>query len=298
MAKRKRGLLSLESIDRLRRNTYSLPAFSESSASSEEGNELPFNPESDKVHKENPVSSNPEQSIQKEEIKGLSVRHADFLDYYESAKLNGIDDTQVLELLLQYALPLADTKSIADSLMKHFGSLSRVLDAGMEPLLNVSGMTREAAVLLDMILRTARRAVEEQESNTEFFDNIEKVAQYLTGRYYGMTKETVMMICLDNECRMLCCLQLSEGSAAVSRISLRQIVEEAIARNASGIILAHNHPNGTVRPSAEDIQTTGIIGGMLEALDITLIDHVIISGQKWCSLSRIGKLQHRNIAMP
>lgn len=200
---------------------------------------------------------------------------------------NGLDsfhEHEVLELLLFFALPRGDTNPIAHRLINTFGSLSAVLDAPYEELLKVSGVGQNAAAMICMMPQLCRRYRCDLEKEPRI-NSTEKAGRFLVPQFIGRRNETVIMVCVDNQCRVLSCQVLFEGSVNSTHVHVRKIIEAALKYNACGVVIAHNHPGGIPLPSREDILTTGKIRSALEAVDIELIDHIIVAGEDFTSLS-------------
>ena len=212
------------------------------------------------------------------------------LNYYLANRLSGLDDQQILELLLQLAIPYRNTGPLAGELMQRFGGLPGVLGAGVGLLQRTEGMTVEASVLLDMIMRVARRAFDLQNSGGELLDTEQKAGRFLVKKFYGMTNEVLLLLCLDNACRLIGCHQMTEGSSSAARLNLRKICETAMQCNAPVVILAHNHPGGQAYPSNEDIRATRHLRFLLQMMDICLADHFIVAGNSWRSMAMLGEL--------
>lgn len=225
-----------------------------------------------------------------EGFSAAKQRRAEFLDYYMENDLQGFSDRNVLEMLLHFAIPYRNTSGIADELLKLFGSLPGVLGAGVQRTMEISGMTREAAVLVDMLMRVAQRAVERQNAATDLLDTDEKVGNFLTRKFFGMSNEAMLLLCMDNACRLISCTKLSSGISNRTGVDLRMICETALRCNAPIVILAHNHPGGKAYPSDEDIRTTIRIQNLLRMVDVNLVDHFIISGDQWKSMAKMGEL--------
>ena len=107
-------------------------------------------------------------------------------------------------------------------------------------------------------------------------------------RYFGRKVETVFLLCLDAKCKVLCCRQIGEGSVNAASISVRKVVETALNANATSVVLAHNHPSGVALPSADDVQTTQRIAQALHAVDIVLIDHIVVAEGDYISMVQSG----------
>ena len=199
--------------------------------------------------------------------------------------LDGFDDHNVLELLLFYALPRQDTNPLAHALLDHFGSLDAVLEAPREELLKVPGIGENAATLLQLVPAVSRRYEMTKNDFGEILDSTQKAGDYLTARYLYERDEVVCVICLDAKRRVLCCKNLFRGDVNSAGVSVRKIAELAIAKNASAVILSHNHTSGIALPSREDEQTTKRIKTALEAMNIELLDHIIVAGDDYISMA-------------
>ena len=203
----------------------------------------------------------------------------------------GIDsftEVQALELALFYCIPRKDTNPIAHGLLERFGSLSQVLEAPVEELTKVDGISENAATFLRFLTEMGRFYQVNRANQHTILDSIERCAEFLVPRFYGRRLETVFLLCLDAKCKLLCCKEVGEGSVNSAAISPRKIVELALGCNASTVVLAHNHPSGLAIPSGEDITTTKRIFLALQAVEIHLADHVIVADSDYVSMAQSG----------
>ena len=202
--------------------------------------------------------------------------------------LDSFTDVQALELLLFYAIPMKDTNPIAHALLNRFGSLSQVLDAPVEELKKVPGISDHAAVLLHLTTELARFYQVDSVQRVEVLTSLDACGAYLVPRFFGRKVETVFLLCLDAKCKVLCCRQIGEGSVNAASISVRKVVETALNANATSVVLAHNHPSGVALPSVDDVQTTQRIAQALHAVDIVLIDHIVVAEGDYISMVQSG----------
>ena len=200
--------------------------------------------------------------------------------------LDHFSDIQALELLLFYAVPRADTNPIAHRLLEHFGSLSQVLEANPEELKKISGVGENGALLLNLIPQMGRFYMTDRASAPGVLTTLEQCAQYLMPRFFGRKLETVFLLCLDAKCKVLCCREVGEGGTNSACISIRRVVETALGVNATSVVLAHNHPSGVALPSPEDIQTTRRVAMALQAVEIVLVDHIIVADDDYVSIAQ------------
>lgn len=205
-------------------------------------------------------------------------------DRFIKEGLDHFTQEQVLELLLFYSIPRQDTNEIAHDLVDYFGSLHQVLEAPVQELQKVEGIGERSAVLLRLMAEISRYYQVNRAINEKILNSIEACGRYLVPRFVGRRNETVFLMCLDAKCKMLCCREISEGTVNAAGVSVRKVVETALAVNASSVVLAHNHPSGMALPSTEDVVTTRRIAAALRAVDVILVDHLVISDDDYVSL--------------
>lgn len=202
--------------------------------------------------------------------------------------LDNFTEVQALELLLFYAIPQGDTNPLAHALLNRFGSLARVLEADVEDLKKVKGIREHSATLLHLVTQLGRYYQVNCAQRVEILDSLEACGAYLMPYFFGRTRETVFLLCLDAKCKVLCCREVGEGSVNAASISVRNVVETALAANATTVVLAHNHPSGVAVPSEEDVQTTRRIAAALRAVEVHLADHVVVAEGDYISLAQSG----------
>ena len=198
--------------------------------------------------------------------------------------LDNFEEHQVLELLLFYGIPQRDTNEIAHELIRHFGSLSRVLEATPEELSKVKYVGDNVTTLFKLITAVARYYQVSCAMREEILPTIESCGKYLVPFFYQRPNETVFLLCLDAKCKVLCCEKGGEGGINSAGVPVRKIVELALKNNASAVILAHNHPSGVAVPSGEDVQTTRRVAMALDAEGVTLEDPLVVAERDYVSI--------------
>ena len=215
-------------------------------------------------------------------------------DRFRSEGLESFDEIHALELLLFYAVPQRDTKPIARALLDRFGSLPLVLEATAQELMTVPGVGENVATYLTLVLAAGRYYRVHKNDGHVILDQVEKYGRYLQDRFVGMRNETVYMLCMDAKCKLLSCNKVGEGDVNSTNIPMRRMVEMALGVNATMVVLAHNHPSGVAIPSKEDCMTTERLAKALGAMDIILLDHVVIAEDEYISMvqSRLYDPRH------
>lgn len=191
-----------------------------------------------------------------------------------------LEDHELLELILYYSIPRVNTNETAHNLLSRFGSIKGVLDAGYNSLLCVNGIGSVSALYLralsELLLRYERSAID---TSTPLSSHA-ALGEYLRSLFVGTTNEICYLILFDPSKRMILCQKISEGYSLGNVMSTRTIMQLALANNAAGAMIAHNHPNGKAIPSGEDLAVTQKLISMFDTIGVQFIDHFIIAGNE------------------
>ena len=198
--------------------------------------------------------------------------------------LRGFEPHQILELLLFFGIPRRDTNETAHALLDAYGNLPGVLKAPYEDLIKIKGMTASAAVLIRLSGALIREYNDGELPKDMILDSPEKIGAFILPKFFGEQNERVLVVCMDNKCKVLSCTFVSEGSVNATEISVRKVLEQAIISHATAVVLAHNHPSGFALPSAEDQTTTRTIAQVLHVAGIQLVDHLVIAEDDYVSM--------------
>lgn len=122
-------------------------------------------------------------------------------------------------------------------------------------------------------------------------DGLAAATEFFAGCFaeFDPRRESLWVAHVDDQAR---CLHISchEGDETGANFPLREIIADALANGSSGIVLAHNHPSGDSRPSENDCRSTSRLACAMEALDCSVIDHLIFASSDCTSLRRLGYL--------
>jgi DNA repair protein RadC len=224
-------------------------------------------------------------------IKNPHVGHRSRLKQrYLDEGLDSFSEHQILELLLFYGIPQKDTNKIAHRLLEKFGSFAAVLDAKYEDLLHIGGLNPHAAFLLSSLPDVWRRYQLAQQAPRIYFGDRKDVANYVVNLFIGSTYETFYLICLNQRNCVTKAIKVNEGTLDGVGIEPRLIAEAALRQQAKSVILAHNHPGGSLKPTQTDIYLTNHLAQVLLGLGIEVIDHFIVAGGQYLSFYEKGLL--------
>ena len=197
----------------------------------------------------------------------------------QAVKENGfghLTDRRLLELMLFYSIPRADTNDIARNLLDEFGSLHEVFSTDIERLTKVEGVGESTAMLIATAGEAFRRSSMPKIDGRVALKTTEDIKSLARSQLYGLNNENVILVCLDNAKRVKKIVHLSEGNKRESFIDVRKAVQNAIESEATTAFIAHNHPENSCDPSASDVDSTRSLCVMFRKLGVVLIDHIII----------------------
>ncbi len=202
--------------------------------------------------------------------------------------LDHFHEVNVLELMLFYCVQRKDTNPLAHRLLDHFGKLPNVLDATVQDLMRVEGVTEHTAIYLTMIAAVYRYNAAIQPEELTELRTPEECIKFLVPLFAGARHEKLFVVCLDGRCRILCCKLLSEGKPASVQTVPRKVVDLATRYHATSVLMAHNHSDGLVNPSAADIASTESIRTLLKIVGINLVEHYVVCEQSCLPVPRPG----------
>ncbi len=195
-----------------------------------------------------------------------------FLDH----GLDGLSDAEVIELLLSFGTPRKDCKEAAQNGLKLFGSLAGVLEASHKALLEVEGIGPKNGFAIHFVQGVARRYLKQRLRGKRYLQSSQHVIDYLLHSMRGLKKEVFTAIYLDSSHAIIDSEIIAEGTINVNTIYPRELVKRALELNSSALIVAHNHPSGSLQPSDQDRHLTSTLCLGCSLMQIQLLDHLII----------------------
>ena len=202
----------------------------------------------------------------------------------------GVDmaDYEAIELLLTYAIPRRDVKPLAKSLIKEFGSFAGVISAPMERLSEVAGIKENSAILIKFVEFAAKKLSWQNLAfeDAPYITSTDNLIEFCRCAMGYSEVEVLRLIYVDSKLKVIGTEILQKGSVNSVNISPREIVAKALKKNASGIIMVHNHPSGDPRPSNNDIEATKSVKLACDAVGIVLHEHIIITPSDFYSFAQ------------
>ncbi|MBR3737889.1 MAG: RadC family protein [Eubacterium sp.] len=204
---------------------------------------------------------------------------------YLNNSFESMPDSNVLEMVLFYAIPRKDVKDVSYALINRFGSLEGVLCADIKELVKVEGVGENTAILINLIHNIDKRLDKNKNKSIKKLDDSSKTIEFVKNELSGIKKEKILVITLDNGLNIIAVNDVSQGNANTARVESYKIMECVFKDSAANVILAHNHPNGEAKPSMEDIDFTIKMMGLCRQVGVRLNDHIIIGKDSALSMA-------------
>jgi DNA repair protein RadC len=203
--------------------------------------------------------------------------------------LNGgpesLQDYELLELLLTFAIPMQDVKPLAKDLLARFRSFAGVLDASPAELVQVQNIGQHAATLIRLVKACAEYYLKEEVIKRRSIPSLPVLVDYCRTSMGGLKDEQFRVIFLNPQNEIIAEETIQEGTVDQTVVYPRKVLEGALKYKATGLILVHNHPSGKLTPSTADRELTRAIIQAAQPLAITVHDHLIIAKQGYYSMA-------------
>ncbi len=197
-------------------------------------------------------------------------------DKFLESGMESLSDTEAIELLLTFGTPRSNCKDAARDALKEFKNLPGVLDAHPEALRKIKGIGPKNILALQFIQGVARRYLRQRLKGKKYMSSSKDVADFLIHSMRNLKHEVFMVVYLDASHAVIDTEILSEGTITVNTVYPRELIKNALACHASALVIAHNHPSGSLQPSSQDEQLTKTLSLMCSFMNINLLDHLII----------------------
>lgn len=140
----------------------------------------------------------------------------------------------------------------------------------------------------DQIVEAARQVVDQRMQRGACFKDPSAARCYFRDKLAGLEREVFAAAFLDTRHRLIEFVELFQGTLDGAEVHPRELVRQALLRNAAAVIVAHNHPSGDVEPSAADRAVTIRLKQALALVDVRLLDHVVVGGTQTLALAERG----------
>lgn len=199
-----------------------------------------------------------------------------------------LNNAELLAILLRVGVPGENAVEVGQRLLNTFGGLSGLHRASFEEMCRQYGLGEAKAAQIKAAIELGRRLASETPEERPSIRGPSDAAELVRYEMSALTQEHLRVILLDVRNRVLSIEKLYVGSLTASTVRVGELFRPAIQKSAAGLILVHNHPSGDPSPSPEDINLTRATVQAGKLLDIDVLDHLIIAGNRWVSLKEKG----------
>ena len=169
-----------------------------------------------------------------------------------------------------------------------FGGIAGLLHASTGDLERIKGLGPAKRAELVAVLELARRALAQQLREREVFDSPQAVKHFLQLHLAAKGHEVFALLFLDSQNRLIAMEELFRGTLTQTSVYPREVVLRALHHQAAAVVLAHNHPSGSVQPSRADEALTQTLKTTLALVDVRVLDHVIVAPGQALSMAEQG----------
>ncbi|MBT3180133.1 MAG: DNA repair protein RadC [Candidatus Marinimicrobia bacterium] len=202
--------------------------------------------------------------------------------------LDGFHDYEIVELLLTLGTPRKDCKQSAKDALKKCGSLKGVLEASPSDLKNISGIGDNNVFGLKIAQAVSRRYLADRIIDKDFVRSSDDVLDYLKHNLRDKNREVFLIIFLNGRNQIIKLEILFEGTLSTSAVYPREVVKKTLENDAAALVFVHNHPSGNPNPSQDDLTITKKLKEAVQAIDVSVHDHLIIAGNDVYSFADHG----------
>lgn len=200
-----------------------------------------------------------------------------------------LSDVELLAILLRTGMAGKNVFSLAEELLQG-GGISGLLHANREQLQAFKGLGPAKQAELLAVAELARRALAERLREREAFAAPGLVKEYLQLHLAHKTHEVFAALFLDSQHRLLALEELFRGTLTQTSVYPREVVLRALHHRCAAVVLAHNHPSGSVQPSRADEALTQNLKSALALVDVRVLDHIIVGQGQALSMAEQGLL--------
>ncbi len=199
-----------------------------------------------------------------------------------------LSNAELLAILLRTGLPGENVIQIGQRLLQTFGGLSGLHRVPFEELCAQRGVGAAKAAQIKAAIELGRRLNQKGEDTRPVISDPESAAELISYEMSALEQEHLRVLLLNTRNRLLDICEIYRGSVNSAQVRVAEVFRDAVRRNATAIIVAHNHPSGDPTPSPDDIALTRSLIQAGKLLGIEVIDHLIIGRSRFVSLKREG----------
>lgn len=200
-----------------------------------------------------------------------------------------LSDAELIAILFRTGNASESAVELAKRLLSSSNnSLNTLSEKTLRDLSEIKGIGQAKAMALLTAFEIGKRIRAEKVEERPVIQNSMDVVNLMQNKIAYLDHEELWVIYLNNSNKILDVVQINKGGISSTEVDVRIVLQKAVVMKSTQIILCHNHPSGSVRPSKADIQLTEKTRKAASILDVTLVDHIIIHKGKYYSFVEEG----------
>jgi DNA repair protein RadC len=199
-----------------------------------------------------------------------------------------LSNAELIAILLRVGVPGENAVQVGQRLLQKFGGIRGLHRAPFVELCKQHGIAEAKAAQIKAAIELGRRLPLESPEERPSINSPADAAALVQYEMSALEQEHLRVLLLDRRNRVLEVVEIYRGSVNSSQVRVGEIFKEAIRKNASGIVVIHNHPSGDPTPSPDDVAVTRAIIQAGKLLDVDVLDHLVIGQGRWVSLKERG----------
>ena len=193
-----------------------------------------------------------------------------------------LEEYELLSIILGVGSKDEDVFLLSKRILESLNNIKDILDITYEELISVKGIKCAKATKILASIEFAKR-IFSYNSESLRLDNPTDIYSLLQFDFLGKMHEEFFVLFLDKRLRLIKKEVMAIGAENIIHLDFKKILKTAIKCNASNLVLAHNHPNGSIKPRESDIETTKKLKEAALLVEINIIDHLIIAKNNYYS---------------
>ena len=203
---------------------------------------------------------------------------------------SALADAELVALLLRTGLRGQSVLQLAQTLLDTCGGLAGLVQTQPEALKRVKGLGPAKRAELAAVAEIARRALAQQLTRRPTMNQPDAVKAFLRLHLGGKPHEVFAVLFLDAQHQLIALEEMFRGSLTQTSVYPREVAKRCLALDAAAVILSHNHPSGVAEPSRADEFLTQSLIAALRLVDVRVLDHMVIGGDRVVSFAERGLL--------
>lgn len=195
-----------------------------------------------------------------------------------------LSSAELLSIILSSGTKKEEVLNMANRILKEYGKNAIINEKNPKNIEKEFGLPIVKSCQIVACFELGRRFFKENKIGTITIRNAKQAFEHLKDMS-KLNKEHFRGLYLNNHYKLIHSETISIGTLDASIIHPREVFKPALEHSASAIIIAHNHPSGNLKPSQEDIEVNQKLKEAGEILGINILDHLVISKNKFISLS-------------